>query len=272
MVRNGTSKGIFMFLILLICFAAIVFIGTEVFQVENIEVICSGALDKDAIINTSGISYGENIFKISREKVKQRIESSAPFPVVEGISVKLPDEVLIIVEERVPAAIIPYLSSHITVDSSGFVLDIVKQTLEPSYPVVEGISISRLTKGRPLEVAQDGIYKQKVLIRMLEALEQWDVIDMILTMSMDDPDDIFLTTRDGIRIKLGQAVELDRKLGWLKSTAYAEVLQKGEAGVFDVSVPGKAVFYPQSLSEEQEGEEEQTDEEDGTQGENEVTG
>ena len=48
-------------------------------------------------------------------------------------------------------------------------------------------------------MAQDGIYKQKVLIRMLEALEQWDVIDDS-TMSMDDPDDIFLTTRDGIRL------------------------------------------------------------------------
>ena len=50
-------------------------------------------------------------------------------------------------------------------------MDIMKQT-KPSYPLVE-ISISRLTKGSTLEVAQDGSYKKKVLIRMLESLEQW---------------------------------------------------------------------------------------------------
>ena len=45
-----------MFLILLICFAAVVFIGTEVFQIKNIIVTCSGSLDENAIINASGIN------------------------------------------------------------------------------------------------------------------------------------------------------------------------------------------------------------------------
>lgn len=262
MAGNGTRKGFLMFLILLICFAAIVFIGTEVFQVENIIVTCSGELDESAIINTSGISYGDNIFQINREQVRRRIEGTAPFPVVEGISIKLPDEVHIVVEERVPVAVVPYLSSHILVDSSGFIMDIMKQTKEPSYPVVEGISISRLTKGSTLEVAQDGSYKKKVLIRMLESLEQWEVLHMIETMLLDNPDDIILITRDGIQIKLGQAVELDRKLSWLKSDAYTEVLQREETGSFDVSVPGKAVFHPNLLPEDQDDENQEQENEE----------
>jgi cell division septal protein FtsQ len=283
MAGNGTRNGFLMFLILLICFAAIVFIGTEVFQVENIIVICSGALDENVIIGTSGISYGDNIFKINREQVKRRIEGNAPYPIVEGISINLPNKVHIIVEERVPTAVVPYLSSYILVDSSGFIMDITKQTQEPSYPVIEGISISRLTKGSTLEVAQDGNYKKKVLIRMLEALEQWNITHMIKTMYLDNPDDIILVTRDEIQVKLGQAIELDRKLGWLKSTAYTEVLQKQEIGTFDVSVPGKAVFHPQPLQEESGNEDqemengelenqEQLQDEQDTQDENEVTG
>ncbi|NLU35453.1 MAG: FtsQ-type POTRA domain-containing protein [Clostridiales bacterium] len=259
MARNGTKKGILMFLILLICFAAVVFIGTEVFQIKNIIVTCSGSLDENAIINASGINPGDNIFKISREQVRKRIESSPPFPVVEGISLKLPDEIHIIVEERVPAALVPYLSSYIMIDSSGFVLDIFKQTHDPSYPVVEGVAISKLTKGSPLELDQNGNYRQKVLIRLLESLEQWEVIDMIAVIYMDNPDDILLVTRDEIRVKLGQAVDLDRKLGWLKSDAYAEVIAKGEPGILDVSVPGKAVFNPHN----QTGDEETEDQESG---------
>lgn len=272
-VWNGTRRGILMFLILLICLAAIVLIGTEIFQVKNISVMGSVALDKDAIINTTGITYGDNIFQINKGQVEKRIESNAPFPIVEGISIKLPHDVHIMVTERVPAAVIPYLSSHILVDSSGFILDIVKQTQQPTYPVVEGLSVSNLTKGTTMELAEGGSYQQKILVRMLEAMEEWEVIHMIQTMYLDDPDDIVMITQDGIQVKLGQAVELDRKLGWLQSVAYTEVLHKNEAGIFDISVPGKAIFHPHTSSTNQEEDSEgQPDEEERGEDENEVTG
>jgi hypothetical protein len=51
---SGTRRGILMFLVLLICLAAIVLIGTELFQVENISVTGSAALDEGVIISTSG--------------------------------------------------------------------------------------------------------------------------------------------------------------------------------------------------------------------------
>ena len=272
---SGTRRGILMFLVLLICLAAIVLIGTELFQVENISVTGSAALDEGVIISTSGISYGDNILQISKDQVKKRIESNPPFQIVEGISITLPHDVHIMVTERVPAAVIPYLSSHILVDSSGFILDILKQAQQTIYPVVEGVSISKLTKGTTLEPAGEGSYQQKILVRMLQALEEWDINQMIQTLDLDNPDDIVLITRDGIRVKLGQAVELDRKLGWLQSAAYTEVLQRDEAGVFDVSVPGKAIFHPQTSSADQEedsGEPADDEDEDSESDENEVTG
>ena len=75
---------------------------------------------------------------------------------------------------------------------------------------------------------------------------------MIETMLLDNPDDIILITRDGIQIKLGQAVELDRNSAGLNPMLYTEVLQKEETGSFDVSVPGKAVFHPNLLPEDQD--------------------
>jgi len=284
MARNGTKKGILLFLILLICFAAIVFIGTEVFQVKNIIVTYSGTLDENAIINASGINFGDNIFKINKEQVKQRIENSPPFPIVEGISFKLPDEVQIIVEERVPIALVPYLSSYILIDSNAFVLDIIKQTQNPPYPVIEGLTISRLSKGSILELDQNGDYRQKVLIQLMESLKEWSIIDMVSAINMDNPDDIILFTKDEISVKLGQAVELDRKLGWLKSDAYTEVIEKEEPGTLDVSVPGKAVFNPQHISDDNETEGQESedgependvqlnDEQEQQQGGNEVAG
>jgi len=252
---NGTKKRILLILILLVCFAAVVFIGAEVFQVERITVLGDGSINKDTIVSLSGITYGENIFKLDKEKVRKRLEGNAPFPIVESITIKLPDEVIIAVEERVPVAVIPYLSSYIVIDSNGFILDIVKQSAEASYPVIDGVYITRLTKGSLLEVAASDNYKYKVMIRLLKAISNWDLGTMIKTVDLENPDGIVLITRDDITITMGQAVELDRKLGWLESDAYTEVLNKGEQGVLDVSVPGKAVFHPAPTPDAEQEEE-----------------
>jgi cell division septal protein FtsQ len=267
MGQNGTRRGILLFLVLLICMAAIVFLGTEIFQVQKITVLCSGTLEKDVIINLSGVSYGDNIFKIGRDKVKKRIEGNAPFPVVEAVSFRLPDEVILAVEERVPAAVVPYLSSYVVIDASGFIMDIIKQKDEVPYPVVDGIRLNNLTKGSRLDMAESGSYKQKVLVRLLEAVREWKAGDLLQSILLEDPDNITLVTRDNVRIAMGQATELDKKLGWLESDAYTEVLAKGEAGTLDVSVPGKAVFRPESTTDSgQESEDTGQPEEDGEPG------
>ena len=260
MGRSGTRGGLYRFLILLLCLAAIGFIGTEVFQTEKFTIISSGNLDKDVIINLSGISYGDNVFKINRELVKSRIESSAPFPVVQAISIKLPDEVIISVEGRNPIAIIPYLSSYLVIDVNGFIMDILRQDNQPALPIIEGIHIANLTKGSLLEVSKSDNYRYKILTRMLEAVDEWEMTELIEVLSLDTPDDISLHTRDGVQVKIGQATDLERKLSWLQSEAYAEVLVRDQEGVLDVSVPGKAVFRPDAPGEE-DRDEENTDEE-----------
>ena len=80
MGRSGTRSGFYRFMVLLLSLAAIVFIGTEVFQVEKCTVVGSHTLDKDVIINISGVTKSDNIFKIDKKLVKSRIEGSAPFP------------------------------------------------------------------------------------------------------------------------------------------------------------------------------------------------
>ncbi len=261
MGRSGTRSGFYRFMVLLLSLAAIVFIGTEVFQVEKCTVIGSHTLDKDVIINISGVSKSDNIFKIDKKLVKSRIEGSAPFPKVLGVTIKLPDEVIISIEERIPVALIPYLSSYLVIDGSGFILDITKEDSVPNLPIVEGVHVTSLTKGNLLEVSKSDNYRYKVLTVMLEAIIEWGSIEQIYSISLDNPDEISLLTRDEISIYVGQAVDLDRKLGWLNSEAYTKVLQNEQEGSLDVSVPGKAVFHPDPIEEKEEetGSEESTD-------------
>ena len=232
MGRNGTSKGILLFLVLLLCLTAIVLLGAGVFQVKKITVISGGTLSEDVIINLSGISRGDNIFKISKAKVKK------------SISFRLPAEVVLEVRERVPVAVLPYLSSHIIIDRSGFILDIVKQRDDEPCPVVEGVPLTSLTKGTLLSAGEHESYKEKMLLRLLGEIDKWKVGGLLKGIGLENPDDILLTTKDGIQVQIGQAVELDKKFGWLKSEAYQSVLKNGKGGTLDVRVPDKAVYRP----------------------------
>jgi cell division protein FtsQ len=245
MGRNGTSKGILLFLVLLLCLTAIVLLGAGVFQVKKITVISGGTLSEDAIINLSGITRGDNIFKISKAKVKNRMENNPPFPVVQSISFRLPAEVVLVVRERVPVAVIPYLSSHIIIDGSGFVLNIVKQQDDEPYPVVEGVPVTSLTRGSLLSTGEHESYREKILLRLLGEMDKWKVGGMLKGIGLENPDNIVLTTKDGIQVQIGQAVELDKKFGWLKSEAYQSVLKNGKGGTLDVRVPDKAVYRPE---------------------------
>ena len=136
------------------------------------------------------------------------------------------------------------------IDGNGFILDIIKEESVPNLPIVEGVHVTSLTKGSLLEVSKSDNYRYKVLTVMLEAITVSGSSELIHCISLDNPDEISLLTQDEISMYVGQAVDLNRKLGWLNSEAYTKILQNEQEGSLDVSVPGKALFHPNPIEEE----------------------
>jgi len=269
MGKNRTSRNLLIYLALLLALAAMVFIGTEIFQVDKITVTGSGTVDKDVIIGLSGITYGQNIFKVSKSLAASRIEENPPYLMVNSIGFKLPDEVVISVEERKPSAYIPYLSSFVVIDAGGFILDIIKQFPDPDLPQVQGIGVKSFTRGTPLAAADRDQYKERILYRVLEAVDKSGTAANISVLDFEDPDNIRVITREGYDILLGQALELEKKLSWLKSPeGYGKVLEAGVPGTLDIRVADKMVFRPADPDETDETDEtddgSQTDETNGT--------
>ena len=60
---------------------------------------------------------------------------------------------------------------------------------------------------------------------------------------MDNPEDIEFILTSGMRTKIGQAIEVDKKLIWLKSEEMQDILNGISGGILDLSVPSKPVFY-----------------------------
>lgn len=238
---NGRRKGLFLLLFLLAVLVAMVYIGTEVFQVKKVTVTGNQNIKDDDIIRIAGIPIGQNIFKIDRKQIRERIESN-PLLKVLSINFKYPDEVIINVKERKPVAAIPYLGSYVVVDIEGYVMEIHDNLEDMPYPLVQGLGLRGCTVGKPLSVAD--WYQMKALSRVLDEVYKQQLEEDISEIIMDNPNDIYIVSRNGTVVRLGQAIEVDKKLKWLKTPNFHQIDTTGANGILDVSIANQAIFKP----------------------------
>ena len=139
-MRDKKKKGyMFLIFILLLAVTGVFYLGTESFQIKKITVIGNEIIDEKEIIKRSGISFNQNIFKLDKEIVEERIES-VPYLEVVSIRPNYPDEVVITVHEKA-AAIIPYLNSYFIIDKDCYIMEIVNEIEEVLYPLVQDMEV-----------------------------------------------------------------------------------------------------------------------------------
>ncbi len=242
MGKQRIGKIILLLFILLMSMACVVIVGTDYFQIEDIEVHGNNDISKEEIVKLSGIFKGDNILKLNKGLVKRRLENN-PYIEVEKIDRSYPDGVHIYILERKKGAVIPYLASNILIDTKGIVLDIESEDKILDYPIVTDLCVKSFVKGKQLIAGDD--YQFRALLRVLQSIYDQELEDMIKEIQMKNPDDIYIISNRGIRIKLGQAIDVDNKLKWLKTEQFKELKPDSSSEwIFDISIPGKAIFSP----------------------------
>ncbi len=240
-MKNSRKSGLLLLLFLLASFVGVVYIGTEMFQVKTIAVIGNQQIGYDEIEKMSGVYIGQNIFKVDRAAVEERIESN-PYIDVLSVDFNYPDEVIINVKERTPAAVIPYLGSFVVINDEGYVLEICGDMNDIAYPLVQGLTIKGCSKGKVIAVVDS--YQIKALRNLLMEIYRQELQDTISEILMDDPYDIYMISRKGTTIRLGQAAELKDKLKWLRTPNFEQIDNSNINGLLDISVASQAIFKP----------------------------
>jgi cell division protein FtsQ len=241
MRRKRRGKGILIFLVLLMLVAAVGFLSTEFFQIRSITAYGQKTISADDISTLSGIPIGENIFKLDKSLAKERIESN-PFLKVIDIRRNYPDKVVIEVSERTACAVIPYLGSNIIIDPEGIILGVVDASDGHDYPTITDIYIKSFVVGQPINCGDD--YQLKALQRILEEIDKEQIGGEIAEINMKNPDDIYMTSRAGLVIRIGQAIDIPKKLRWLKSQEFIQLNNSDIKGMLDVTIPNKAIYTP----------------------------
>lgn len=125
------------------------FFTSSLFDIQKVTVENNKHYTAEQIISLAGAKTGENLFGASLSKMKEKLLAD---PYVQNVNLKrkLPDEIVINVEERKEYAAIPFGNSFVIIDDKGLVLR--KSAEEPALTLLVGMTIKKMKPGTPLEV------------------------------------------------------------------------------------------------------------------------
>lgn len=202
---------------------------TPIYDVTEIEVIGNEHNDAQTVIGASGIRVGENIFKISVSDAKKGV-SKVAFVDTVSINRSLPNKVKITVTESVEAAYISFIGNYIGIDENGKILEIRQQS-DVDKPLIYGLHIDNFEIGTKVILGDENT--QNVLNDILSQIKSSNLTDKILSVDINDEENIIMVMRSGIEVKLGNGDSLKYKIAYLKSVL--DELGDATGGVINLS-------------------------------------
>ena len=129
------------------------FMMSSYFDVEKIKVDGVVNFSDEQIVEMSGLKTGKNIFKIKAGKAEDRIETD-PHIAKATIKRDLPKTLVITVEERLPAAQVPYDEQYVVIVGNGYILSVGDKA--DGAAVIKGLTLKGeyITAGTDIKVKE----------------------------------------------------------------------------------------------------------------------
>ncbi|MCK8827144.1 cell division protein FtsQ/DivIB [Natroniella acetigena] len=190
-------------LCLLVIFAIIGIMNSEIFKIENIEVNGNDLLTDKEIIDYSNLEGDINIFSLESKQIADKLIQLSQ---IQGAVVtrSFPREVIIEINERRAIGIVGNENSYLIIDSEGWILDDSYRLSDWRLPLITGSDIL---------IENEKIKLNKMLektTRYLNLLNN-SILEEISEINITAEDEIKLFLRDGGEVRLGDGFDLKYK-------------------------------------------------------------
>ncbi|MBE7020393.1 MAG: FtsQ-type POTRA domain-containing protein [Ruminococcaceae bacterium] len=206
---------------------------TPLFNLKEIDIEGNSRVDAKTIIDASGFTLGENIFKFSLPKAGEAIAS---IPYINSIELqrKLPGKIEINVTECIPIAYIQSAGGMVVVDKDGKVLEKKDENNPHKIPVLFDFKFEKYTLGKKID--ENNNEKLKKTLEITKNLYNNNLIADVISITTTKGE-LCLNLRSGLRVILGSGEELEKKLTMLQEVL--KRLPEGAGGVIDARNPDK---------------------------------
>lgn len=223
-------------LLLLFCWQLVQapwFLAVREVEVRNISTLSPWEVEQIA-----GIYRGTSLLKIDARQMQARLEADERILHAE-VKRRLPQTLVITIQENVGVAAIPYFSSWVEVNQEGRVLSVTNHFSALNLPIVTGLKMSVLKVGDTLS-DQAG---WKVASDCLSQLPT-TLLGQISEINVGNVSSIVFYSRDPLRILIGDTKNLPQKfraLAGMLDRVREDQKEELANGQLDVS-SGRAVF------------------------------
>ena len=200
---------------------------SSVLTVKRVDVEGNDLLTRNQVLKTAGVPAGEQLARVDVDAISSRLRALAAVRAVD-VSRKWPDGVQIVLQERVPVAVIEIAGRLRGLDSQGVVFN----EYDKAPPGLPRISSTSSTTPDALEEAATVV---AALPKELSAM-----VDHVEVLTVDQ---ITLVLRDERIVLWGSSDDSATKADVLLQ------LLRQPAKVYDVSVPGQPTTCPEASAE-----------------------
>lgn len=196
--RIMRTRRIISLVLLLIVFILLSFyyiIKSDFFSLSNISVEGNNFVSYEEVIDISGLIQDRNIFQYNLEEIRNNIEGH-PYIEKTDVKMRLPNSLLVTINEREKYAIIPYMGRFIYVDRNLNVLEVIDEYINDDLPLITGAKIAGITVGEKIQVENYG--ELNYIVRIVEAGKLASIINMISEINIKEDGNISLIIINGI--------------------------------------------------------------------------
>ena len=241
MRRRWKKAGMILLAALLTLGAAAWLLLDSVFVANNVVIEGNTAASSEEIIRAAALELGGSIFRVDEEGIRSCLESGGRFA-LDGVEIRYPSTVVLSVRERTRDAMVPSSGRILIVDSDGYVVEVCTSVPESSGLYVRGLNCRAYSLGRRIDAPEDQLEAMRAV---LEAVRRQNAGNYISELNVSDPLNLWMVSRTGLRVELGDTGRLDDKILWICS-AIADLESRGETrGTLDVTSGTMADFKPQ---------------------------
>lgn len=246
--RRRRKTAVYLVLLLFVCVVCLILALTVFFNTSQIKVSGNARYTVSEVIKASGVETGDNLLRMSKTKIKEKILKELPYVSDVQVVRELPSTVTIKITEADPSC--AYLVGENRWALLSQELRIMELTsVEPEgTPVLRGIVLEVPAAGETAKAESE--ISEKILLDLLTTLKENDIIN-INGIEFTSPISVSLRLEGRVTAKLGGDSDLDYKVRMVKRWIDGSLPSVGEWSI-DVTSGDKLYASRGSLSSSEE--------------------
>lgn len=242
--RGGFSVLYKLLSVLIIC-AAIIAALTLFFRVDTIAVSGQQRYTSQEVQDATGIAQGDNLFLLNKYDVAQNIVKALPYVEEIRISRKLPDTLLVEVQECGTPLALPQDGSIWLISPGGKIVEQRSAGDAGDYGTIDGCKLLSPSVGTQIALATEYADQQASLLDLLAALEDAGMLEQVDAIHLDDAGKVVMDYAGRFAVEMPYNADYAMKLKALRLSLESGKIQDNMTGTFDLMQEnGDAYFRP----------------------------